>query len=265
MALNITKPDRRYSLIAGEMWFRYPSNPKFRLALDNLTIEFTTVLGIYGLSGSGKSTLGKIIGSVLQPTAGTFRCQVQNCSSTTSSLPDFKYLPQEPEEFFLGVKIGEAINKLLKPKTDWSFQQFTDFLKYLGLPFAQVEKRFGYELSTGQLRKAALAFGLAFPCDGIVLDEPTLGLSPAVRLQFEKLLTARLAEKAIFVISHDFNLLRSVAEKIIVMEQGQVVFQGGVEVLLSDKQLVERVGISKFALLTANNLKIEDQIYEPCK
>lgn len=96
------------------------------------------------------------------------------------------------------------------------------------------------ELSYGQQKLLDLARALAKPHQLLMLDEPVAGVNPVLRDQFKTLLKELKARgETILVIEHDMDFVRSVADAVIVMDQGAVLAQGQPEAVLLDKRVLE--------------------------
>lgn len=249
----------RFRIDGWECFFHYPDNPAFTLLLPDFSLEFERIIGIYGLNGSGKSTFGKLIGGVLAPSSGKLTVELCEAASTARRRAQFKYLPQQPEELFLGLKIEEITRRF---EDDKSVLDFMRHLEYFVLPYTSIRTAYGYELSAGQLRKVALAFGLSYSCDGIILDEPTQGLSPQICRRFEQLVATGKTDKALVLISHDFRLLARICTSLIVFEEGRAVFSGTVGQLMLAESLNDRLGLAKFRLLSKNVSPLGSEVYE---
>lgn len=96
------------------------------------------------------------------------------------------------------------------------------------------------ELSYGQQKLLDLARALAKPHKLLMLDEPVAGINPVLRDRFKSLLKQLKAHgETILVIEHDMDFVRSVADRVIVMDQGRVLSEGEPEKVLSDKRVLE--------------------------
>ena len=97
----------------------------------------------------------------------------------------------------------------------------------VGLPKDVLEKS-PFSLSGGQMRRVAIAGILALNPDIIVLDEPTVGLDPKGKEELMNLLVNIQLEtsKSIIMITHDMNVVGKYAKRVIVMEQGNLVYDG---------------------------------------
>lgn len=247
-----------YRWEARQCLFQYPTNREFKLELGDFSLEFTRVLGIYGLSGSGKSTFGQLMGRVLTPSAGELIGEWVDIERGCRPL-NFKYLPQQPEEFLLGMRIAQVVRRFLP---DERAREFFGLLAYFELPFATISDYFGYELSAGQLRKVALAFGLSFPCDGIIMDEPTLGLSPRTRKRLLQYINEGRTDKALVLISHDWRFLEQINLQLLILAEGRVLFNGSIDQLRREAAILGRAGIDKFSLLYTQKIMAKGEVYE---
>ena len=99
-------------------------------------------------------------------------------------------------------------------------------------------KSYPHQLSGGQRQRAMIAMALACHPKLLLADEPTTALDVSLRLQILELL-ADLQKKngmAVLLITHDLNLVRKFADRIIVMENGHIVEQGVVEAVFANPQ-----------------------------
>ena len=99
-------------------------------------------------------------------------------------------------------------------------------------------KSYPHQLSGGQRQRAMIAMALACKPKLLLADEPTTALDVSLRLQILELL-ADLQKKngmAVLLITHDLNLVRKFADRIIVMENGHIVEQGAVEDVFASPQ-----------------------------
>jgi microcin C transport system ATP-binding protein len=99
-------------------------------------------------------------------------------------------------------------------------------------------KSYPHQLSGGQRQRAMIAMALACQPKLLLADEPTTALDVSLRLQILELLADLQKQNgmAVLLITHDLNLVRKFADRIIVMENGHIVEQGDVEVVFADPQ-----------------------------
>ena len=99
-------------------------------------------------------------------------------------------------------------------------------------------KSYPHQLSGGQRQRAMIAMALACQPKLLLADEPTTALDVSLRLQILELLAELQKQNgmAVLLITHDLNLVRKFADRIIVMENGHIVEQGAVEAVFANPQ-----------------------------
>ncbi len=99
-------------------------------------------------------------------------------------------------------------------------------------------KSYPHQLSGGQRQRAMIAMALACQPKLLLADEPTTALDVSLRLQILELLADLQKQNgmAVLLITHDLNLVRKFADRIIVMENGHIVEQGDVEAVFANPQ-----------------------------
>ena len=99
-------------------------------------------------------------------------------------------------------------------------------------------KSYPHQLSGGQRQRAMIAMALACRPKLLLADEPTTALDVSLRLQILELLADLQKQNgmAVLLITHDLNLVRKFADRVIVMENGHIVEQGAVEAVFANPQ-----------------------------
>lgn len=125
----------------------------------------------------------------------------------------------------------------------------------VGLPKDVLEKS-PFSLSGGQMRRVAIAGIIALNPDVIVLDEPTVGLDPKGKDELMSLLVniQKETSKTIIMITHDMNVVGKYAKRVIVMDQGKLVFDGNKRDLFGN---IERLHKFNLDLPTSANLAVK--------
>ena len=118
-------------------------------------------------------------------------------------------------------------------------------LKDVGLPEKLYQKS-PFELSGGQKRRVAIAGILAMEPEYFILDEPTAGLDPVGKDQILNLLKKLHEEKKITIIlvSHSMEDVADYAQRVIVMNGGQVMYEGDKKEVFSHKKELEEAGLA---------------------
>lgn len=218
----------------------------------NLVIGEKEFIGLIGHTGSGKSTLAQILNGLLKPSQGNMFYNGQDVGDETF---DRKKLRQKvglvfqyPEhQLFETTVFKDVCYGPMKMGLD---KKAYELRAFEALTLAGVENELFYrsplELSGGQRRRAAIAGVLAIKPEILVLDEPTAGLDPRGR---EEVLTmiSELREKTgttIILISHNMGDIAEYADRIIVMNEGQIVFDGDKHTVFAQGQKLEEIGLA---------------------
>lgn len=201
-------------------------------------------LAIVGESGSGKSvsalSLLKLLPEQTEISAQSIRFNGQSLSDATESeLRSIRghrisYIFQEPMTSLnplhtIERQIAETL-KLHKGLSGAKAQERTlELLTLVGIPSPETRlKSYPHELSGGQRQRVMIAMALANEPDILIADEPTTALDVTIQKQILDLLMS-LQQKlgmAVLLITHDLNIVKRYASRILVMQQGQVVEQG---------------------------------------
>ena len=206
-------------------------------------------LALVGESGSGKtvtalSLLGLARGAWVRGSAlfdGADLLRMSEAQLREVRGGDIAMIFQEPMTALNPLfTIGDQIAEILQLKRGMSaaeaWKQATELLTDTGIP--EPERRinsFPHQLSGGQRQRAMIAMALAGKPKLLLADEPTTALDVSLRQQILDLLDS-LQEKhgmAILLITHDLNMVRRFANKVVVLEGGYVVEQGDVSQVLA--------------------------------
>ena len=194
--------------------FRYEEN---NLLLHNITFSMKKgeVLGIVGKSGSGKSTLASILCGLIPLADGNVSIQSIERNEELSSIVSMLF--QQPEiQFFLQTVKEEMLFGLKNKNSTFTNQQLVEILDLVGLDYKKIAERNPHSLSGGEQRRLAFAVILAISQDFIIFDEPTCSLDPQGVGMFSELVqNLKLLNNGVIVISHDYDLLEKIADKIL--------------------------------------------------
>ncbi|MFD8479992.1 ATP-binding cassette domain-containing protein [Kitasatospora sp. NPDC059673] len=200
--------------------------------IEQLSISFepgATVL--LGPNGAGKSTLMGIAATALKPKAGEISLgdvTVNGRSAVRAYRRKVGWLPQQVRPV-AGLKVREQVAyggwlKGMDRGSAWD----ASAAALAKVRLTQLADRRSTELSGGQLRRLGIAQALVHDAEVVLLDEPTAGLDPAQRSAFRKLL-AELQDTVSFIVStHQTEDLAASYRSVVVLDQGQVRYQGSI-------------------------------------
>jgi energy-coupling factor transport system ATP-binding protein len=225
--------------------FRYKGLKTSYKALDMINLDIATkgeIIGICGHTGSGKSTLVQHMNGLLQADEGTvsvFDIQLPNKKKIKLNslrrrvglvfqFPEYQLFE---ETILKDVMFGPKNLKMNHASIE-SISKAS--LKAVGID-ASLFDQSPFKISGGQMRRVAIAGVLAMQPDILVLDEPTRGLDPVGQKELMEMLydIHKSQQTTLLIISHDMDVLGAYANRIIVMNEGEKMFDGDKDSLFS--------------------------------
>jgi phospholipid/cholesterol/gamma-HCH transport system ATP-binding protein len=207
----------------------------------NLEVSQGETMVVLGRSGSGKTVLTSMVVGLNTPDQGGITVEGEEITEFVTD-SDWRSLRLKTGYLFQGsalydsMTVGENVAFPMVQHTDWSEAEIerrvAEKLGQVGL--AGVEPLEPSELSGGMQRRAALARSLALDPQIIIYDEPTAGLDPITGDEIGQLMH-RLQEAlkvTSIVVTHDLRLTELVADRLVLLHEGQWVFQGTYEEFL---------------------------------
>ena len=217
------------------------------VALDDVSFSIRSgeSLALVGPSGSGKSTLARIIAGLDRATKGEleFDHQVYHGTDLPRMLRrDISLVFQDPfGSFNPRLTIGESVAEPLRleqgAEVDELGRRIVEVVQAVGLSPDMLD-RFPHEFSGGQRQRFAIARALITRPRLVVLDEPVSALDVSVRGEVLVLLNRLRADYGLtfLVISHDLDMVRIVADRVMVLDKGRIIETGTPAQLLDKPQ-----------------------------
>lgn len=218
----------------------------------HLRIEDGEFIGLIGHTGSGKSTLVQHLNGLLRASSGAIYYNGEDIYDKDFSMKKLRskvgLVFQYPEHQLFEVDVFKDVcfgpKNLGLPEKEVELRAY-QALKQVGLPddcFFQSP----FELSGGQKRRAAIAGVLAMRPEVLILDEPTAGLDPKGRDEIFELIKALKAETGmtIILVSHSMEDVAHYVQRLIVMNQGQVAYDGTPREVFMHWQELESIGLA---------------------
>lgn len=225
-----------------------------RKALSNVSLEIKPgeFIGIAGHTGSGKSTLIQHLNGLLKPDEGKVLFDGSDIYQEGYSLKELRGKVglsfQYPEHQLFEVTVFEDVcfgPKNLGLSQEEVKERAREALQMVGMDEKYYEKS-PFELSGGQKRRVAIAGILAMHPQYFILDEPTAGLDPIGRDKILELLK-RLHENqgiTIILVSHSMEEIANYVDRILVMDQGCLLYDDVPEEVFRHKEKLEEIGLA---------------------
>ena len=239
----------------------------------SLTIEDGSYAALVGHTGSGKSTILQLLNGLLVPSRGSVQV-FDTVITPTSTNKEIRQIRKQ-----VGLVFQFAENQIFEETVlkDVAFgpQNFgvseeeakkiaREKLALVGIDESLFE-RSPFELSGGEMRKVALCGVLALEPKVLILDEPTVALDYKSREEIMTMVKKLKDElnMTIVLISHNMNYVLEYADKVFVLKNGKINFEGTVEELFADETLLKENSLEQPELLKfynnlqENNIKLD--------
>jgi energy-coupling factor transport system ATP-binding protein len=248
--------------------YNYYGFKKVYPALKNINLKIEKegeMVAILGQTGSGKSTLLQHMNALIRPSRGTInilgtelpskkKIKVNHLRKHVGLVFQFPEYQLFEVNILKDVEFGPSNFKELKDKkTELAKEALTrvgiDESLYHESPF---------RISGGQMRRVAIAGILAMNPDILVLDEPTRGLDPQGKIDIMDIFLDihKKENKSIVMISHDMDVVSKYAKRVVVLKNGEIVFDG------TKEDLFNHPNFNEFHLDFPTPMKIMNHLHE---
>lgn len=232
-----------------DLSFSY-DNDKFINNL-NLNIENGEMLGIMGNTGCGKSTLVQLIAGLIKPDNGQIIIDGDNITNKkfdkailrkklgiVFQFPEMQLFEQTVQkDIYFGLK-------KFRLSDEEKYKRAKDILALLNLDFDKIKDKSPLALSGGEKRKIAVAGILVCNPKYLILDEPIAGLDSDSRENFMKLLVKlKKTGITIIIISHNADYIAEYCDRVIVMDNGQIVLNDSHDNIFNDFECLQKLNI----------------------
>lgn len=224
-------------------------------ALKDISFEIDTkgeFITLVGETGSGKSTLVQHMNALIQPQSGEVTIYGIKIDKQTKKNKKVKLNPlrqkvglvfQFPEYQLFEETVEKDI--IFGPKNfgvseEEAKERAQKVIRLVGLDESYLS-RSPFNLSGGEKKRVSIAGILAMEPDILVLDEPTSGLDPKGRDNLLKLFKEihKEVDNSVVIITHDMNTVYKYAKRVMVMNEGNLVFDGSPQTLFDEGKLDE--------------------------
>lgn len=203
-------------------------------------IEKGELVVLIGPSGSGKTTLLKMVNRLIKPSSGQIYINGENIfdQDEIELRRNIGYVIQQTGLFpHMTVRQNiEIIPRLEKRKVEEIIKKSTELMDMVGLDSEEFIDRYPSQLSGGQQQRVGVARAFACDPDVILMDEPFSALDPLTRMQLQDELVDLQAKvrKTIVFVTHDMDEAVKIADRICLINAGEIVQYDAVEMLMKN-------------------------------
>lgn len=232
----------------------YATDPPVE-ALKEIDMEIAgnDFIGLIGPTGSGKSTLVQLLNGLITPTRGRVLIDERDINENKKVLREvrqqvglvFQYPEHQlfEETIFDEIAFGPRNMKISEEEVQKRVRQV---LSLVDMDIEEFGERSPFNLSGGQKRKIAIAGILAMAPRLLILDEPFAGLDPEGRQQLVVLLKKLHQEQqmTLILISHRMEEIALLANRIVVLDGGELVLEGSPREVFSQPERLRRLSLN---------------------
>lgn len=208
--------------------------------LSSLSVQQGEIYGFLGPNGAGKTTTMKMILSLISRTAGEIEVFGQSIGTDKQYLNQIGSMIEEPSYYpnLTGYENLLVFQKIL----GFEKKNIQETLKIVGLDQPKNKKKLVKDYSLGMKQRLALAFALVKKPRLLILDEPTNGLDPAGIHEIRELIIKLAKEQGItvFISTHILSEVEHIADRVGIINHGQLVYEGEIRKIQSNKWLEVR-------------------------
>lgn len=197
-------------------------------ALDGLCLSARRgeIYGFLGRNGAGKTTTLRILMGIMNADSGSIEMLGQQVRKVSVALKrQIGYVSQE-QSYYSWMTARQLGRFVAAFYPSWDEQEYLRLLRLLDVP----ADRRSIELSGGTRTKLGLALALAPRPPLLLLDEPTTGLDPVARREFNEMVAAMVAERGttVFLSSHLVEDIQNTANRVGIIQAGRMCIEGAV-------------------------------------
>ena len=195
------------------------------------------ITGFVGINGAGKTTTLRSILGLTNKVSGNINFFGMDMDGNESKIKDRIGIVLDEGGFYDELTLSEMKNVIAPAYRNWCEQDFIDYMEQFSLnPKQKINT-----LSKGMRMKYALALALSHKAELLIMDEPTSGLDPLVRSQLLNILKDYMGKggKGVFFSTHITSDLEKIADMLIMIDGGEIVFQEEKDQLLDSYRIIK--------------------------
>ena len=216
-------------------------------AVNDLTFNVNRgdVYGFLGPNGAGKSTSLRMVLGLIHPTSGTVKVNNQTVNKTNRNyLSSIGALIERPD-FYTNLSAYDNLKILAKFSNLKNKKRINEVLEEVGL-LKKANVKVG-SFSQGMKQRLGIAQALLHQPELIILDEPSNGLDPQGQIDMRKLIQRINSDLGITIIisSHILSEIEQIANRMIVINNGEKIVEGDVKQLMNSEQMKVRIKVNQ--------------------
>ena len=226
---------------------RYPT---FTLDSISFSLPEGCVTGFIGANGAGKTTTIRSILNLAHKESGTIKIFGLDVDKHEREIKDRLGIIMDGSYFYDNLSMEDMKSIIAPAYSKWSDVEYRTYMEKFDLDPKQKIST----LSGGMKMKFALVLALSHQAEFLIMDEPTSGLDPLVRRQFLEIIMDYMKNggKGVFFSTHITSDLDKVADVLILIDGGKIVFQQSKDELLDTFRIVK----GSVALLNDRNKRL---------
>ncbi|MBW8350809.1 ABC transporter ATP-binding protein [Bacillus sp. IITD106] len=195
------------------------------------------ITGFIGVNGAGKTTAIRTILGLSRRDSGTIKAFGKNIAKNEREFKNRIGIVLDDGCFYEELTMAEMKSIIAPAYTNWNENDYRQYMERFSLnPRQQIST-----LSKGMRMKFALALALSHQADLLIMDEPTSGLDPLIRSQLMDILTNFMQQggKSVFFSTHITSDLDKIADMLILINDGKILFEEDKDTLMDTHRLVK--------------------------
>ncbi|NFD77376.1 ABC transporter ATP-binding protein [Clostridium botulinum] len=209
----------------------------FNLSDISFSLQEDCITGFIGVNGAGKTTTLRAILNLISKESGTIKFFGKGMQTNEKELKNRIGIVLDDGCFYDELSMSEMKSIIAPAYSTWSEGDYKDYMERFNLnPHQKISA-----LSKGMRMKFALALALSHKADLLIMDEPTSGLDPLIRSQLMEILTDYMNQggKSVFFSTHVTSDLDKIADMLILIDNGKILFEEEKDTLIDNHRLVK--------------------------
>ncbi|MBU3175212.1 ABC transporter ATP-binding protein [Clostridium estertheticum] len=209
----------------------------FALSNVNFSLQEDCITGFIGINGAGKTTTIRTILNLVMRNSGTVKFFGKDMDKHEHELKNRIGVVLDGNCFYDELSMKEMKSIIAPAYSSWNERDYKTYMERFSLnPRQKIST-----LSKGMSMKFALTLALSHQADLLIMDEPTSGLDPLIRSQLMNILTDYMKQggKSVFFSTHITSDLDKIADIIILINNGKILFDKEKDTLMDTHRLVK--------------------------